>query len=300
MTVHTTRKRVWRFVRNAQASAPGLRETAGPSWYAAKVQGVPLGLFIFLVQIAAGGAIVQAFLDWLEPDVSPGYLQLNGLFFILFGGAGAWLRAILPAARMLSVAPDGPWIDLEVPVWIAFTVLMGCLVLALYARQRPVATRIGAVGGVVGLIALTVTSLAYAPATVAPLYTVVSIVGGALALGTSWNGMMLGHWYLNTPRLAPRPLVRLNQAMAAVVVGQGAYAALLATVIAPAVMESWFFWVRVGVGLVFPLALSVPVHLTARVRSMMSATGLLYIALGAILAGELVGRLFLFFGQVPI
>ena len=169
MTVHTTRKRVWRFVRNAQASAPGLWETVGPSWYAPKVQGVPLGLFIFLVQIAAGGAIVQALLDWLEPDVSPGYLQLNGLFFILFGGAGAWLRAILPAARMLSVAPDGPWIDLEVPVWIAFTVLMGCLVLALYVRQRPVATRIGAVGGVVGLIALAVTSLAYAPATVAPL-----------------------------------------------------------------------------------------------------------------------------------
>ncbi len=199
-----------------------MRETVGPSWYAAKVQGVPLGLFIFLVQIAAGGAVVQAFLDWLEPDVSPGYLQLNGLFFILFGGAGVWLRAILPASRMLSVAPDGPWIDLEVPVWIAFTVLMGCLVLALYIRQRPVATRIGAVGGAVGLVALAVTSLAYAPAQVSPAYTVVSIVGGALALGTSWNAMMLGHWYLNTPRLAPRSLVRLNQSMAAVLVGQGA------------------------------------------------------------------------------
>ncbi|NBQ33140.1 MAG: hypothetical protein EBU21_14530, partial [Proteobacteria bacterium] len=60
VTVHTTRKRVWRFVRNAQASAPGLRETLERSWYAAMVQGVPLGLFIFLVQIAAGGAIVQA------------------------------------------------------------------------------------------------------------------------------------------------------------------------------------------------------------------------------------------------
>jgi hypothetical protein len=60
------------------------------------------------------------------------------------------------------------------------------------------------------------------------------------------------------------------------------------------------FWLRVGVGVLFPLALCLPVWRTARVRSMMSATGLLYIALGTILAGEIMARALFFVAGVPL
>jgi hypothetical protein len=54
------------------------------------------------------------------------------------------------------------------------------------------------------------------------------------------------------------------------------------------------FWLRVGVGLLFPIAVTWLAFRAAQIRGMMSATGLLYIALGAVLAGEVLARGLLF------
>jgi hypothetical protein len=48
-----------------------------------------------------------------------------------------------------------------------------------------------------------------------------------------------------------------------------------------------FVWLRLIVGLVFPLVVSWAALKTARTRSMESATGLLYIGVGAIAAGTI-------------
>jgi hypothetical protein len=60
------------------------------------------------------------------------------------------------------------------------------------------------------------------------------------------------------------------------------------------------FWLRVGVGLAFPLAVAFLAWRAARIRGMMSATGLLYIALGAVLAGEVLARGLLFSTGSPV
>ena len=54
--------------------------------------------------------------------------------------------------------------------------------------------------------------------------------------------------------------------------------------------ENPAFWFRVGVGLLFPLVLAWLAWKAATIRGMMSATGLLYIAVGAVLAGEVLAR----------
>jgi len=54
------------------------------------------------------------------------------------------------------------------------------------------------------------------------------------------------------------------------------------------------FWLRIAVGLVFPLVVTVLAYKAATIRGMMSATGLLYIALGLLLAGEVLARGLLF------
>ena len=54
------------------------------------------------------------------------------------------------------------------------------------------------------------------------------------------------------------------------------------------------FWLRVGVGVLFPFALAVLSWRAANIRGMMTATGLLYIATGCILAGEVLARGLLF------
>jgi hypothetical protein len=60
------------------------------------------------------------------------------------------------------------------------------------------------------------------------------------------------------------------------------------------------FWLRVGVGMLFPLALAFGAWQSARLHSMMSATGLLYIAVGAVFAGELLARGLLFVTGSPV
>ena len=56
-----------------------------------------------------------------------------------------------------------------------------------------------------------------------------------------------------------------------------------------ALTSSWalFVWLRLIVGLVFPLVVSWAAVQTARSRSMESATGLLYINVGSIAAGTI-------------
>ena len=119
----------------------------------------------------------------------------------------------------------------------------------------------------------------------------------AAATGGAWAAMILGHWYLVTPKLPEAPLVRFARALLAIVavqVGlffvwrflgagpgtQGGFAAL---------GGSWalFVWLRLIVGLAMPLVVTWAAVQTARTRSMESATGLLYIDVGLIAAGTI-------------
>ena len=60
-----------------------------------------------------------------------------------------------------------------------------------------------------------------------------------------------------------------------------------------------FFWMRVGGGLAFPFALSYMAFDSSGVRAMQSATGLLYIAMALVLAGEILAKGLLFATAVP-
>jgi hypothetical protein len=65
-------------------------------------------------------------------------------------------------------------------------------------------------------------------------------------------------------------------------------------------VENPAFWLRLTIGLLFPGLLAYMAYRSSRERAMMSATGLLYIAVGAILAGEALGRGLLFVTAAPV
>jgi hypothetical protein len=123
------------------------------------------------------------------------------------------------------------------------------------------------------------------------LVTIAAAIGGALA------AMVLGHWYLVTPKLPEAPLVRFATVLTAAIAAQvvlfviflGLGAGPSGTPGFGALTGPWalFVWLRLLVGLVFPLIVSWGAVLTARTRSMESATGLLYIDLGTIAAGTI-------------
>ena len=109
--------------------------------------------------------------------------------------------------------------------------------------------------------------------------------------------MILGHWYLVTPKLPEAPLILLARILFAVVLGQVVlFAVWVGLGVGPArlgplaaLTGPWalFVWLRLIVGLVFPLIVSWAAIQTARTRSMESATGLLYINVGSIAAGTI-------------
>ena len=58
-------------------------------------------------------------------------------------------------------------------------------------------------------------------------------------------------------------------------------------------------WLRAGVGLLFALVLSFMAWRCSRGRDMMSATGLLYLATGAVLAGQALACSLIFSTAIP-
>jgi hypothetical protein len=130
---------------------------------------------------------------------------------------------------------------------------------------------------------------------------------GALVLGAVSLGMVLGHWYLVTPRLPEQPLREMTGFLLLVMVVQ-------ALLIIPAValpretfvssvdtpiLENPFFWMRVGGGVAFPMLLAWMAYDSSGVRAMQSATGLLYIAMALVLSGEVLAKGLLFVSAVP-
>jgi hypothetical protein len=65
------------------------------------------------------------------------------------------------------------------------------------------------------------------------------------------------------------------------------------------ILENPFFYMRIGFGLAFPMLLAWMAYDSSSVRAMQSATGLLYIAMALVLAGEVVGKGLMFTSAVP-
>jgi hypothetical protein len=124
----------------------------------------------------------------------------------------------------------------------------------------------------------------------------VQLVVLTISTGGVFAVMVLGHWYLVTPKLPTEPLVVVARLLLAVVAlqvllfvvwlstGAGLGLRPFEPLVGPWAL---FVWFRLLVGLAFPLVVTWAALQTARTRSMESATGLLYIDVGAIAVGTI-------------
>ena len=136
-----------------------------------------------------------------------------------------------------------------------------------------------------------------------------SLLAGSLAVGTAAVALALGHWYLVTPRLPPRPMNEVTFAFLVVLLLQ---AILLGLALALPIDEDpqggrdralagdVTFWLRIVVGLIMPAAFGWMAWSSSRIRSMMAATGLMYLATAAVLAAEIGARALLFDSGRPL
>jgi hypothetical protein len=155
-----------------------------------------------------------------------------------------------------------------------------------------------------GAVAIVAGSIGWGGGLPAAIPLLIQLVVLTLATGGVFAAMILGHWYLVTPKLPEAPLVMFSRILLAIVAVQMLlFVAWMATgagigagPFEPLVGEwALFVWLRLLIGLVFPLVVSWAAIQTARTRSMESATGLLYINVGAIAAGTILAA-GLFFG----
>jgi hypothetical protein len=256
-------------------------------------QALPYVNWIVLTALALG-TFAFAVIAHHTSDVTRGYVG-----FTLF--VAAVLAALvlasdlgLPDPTGLVIKPATPDIDLARRVGLGDIAIVSVIyIVALRSRWTPLLAAVGLVSGVSAIIAAAV---GWAPTIVDSVSFAVqlgilsAVTGGALA------GIILGHWYLVTPKLSERPLVLQARLLLAAVllqtllfvvwatlgggVGQDAFAALTGS-------SALLVWLRGLITLVFPLVLIYMALRTAQTRSMESATGLLYINLAAVAAGTI-------------
>lgn len=251
-------------------------------------------LFRSLVTLALGSLLAL-------PLVS--VREIGRGFFTLWVGIVATLvaAALLVHSRTVPVPGDsgaGVSGDALSRLLVLSVVLLGGFWIALRAGASRVATGVILASAVAGGLVLRELALTPSADDAAPvILRVTSLLLSALAVGLVTVAMVLGHWYLVQPKLALAPLRRMCDV-------------LIGVLLARLIVTGWGFATSLGQGhrflggpepipweililsqrLLFgfggSLILAVMIRKTVALRSTMSATGLLYIAILFVWVGE--------------
>src|SRR6202521_1736999 len=264
---------------------------------------LPLALFLLLAETVVDGFATVAYLR-LTGGLTHGFLKFIAVTYAILGGLAFLVVLTVPPGayhRLLSINQSAAG---------ALICLQGLLVVALVVHAviiwRQDASRLswvltlGASLLLLAGIAAALWPLAGSPLNAAGIALMVAL--SAAVLGAATTGMLLGHWYLVTPALTNRPLLRaigallISLVLQAVVVpltlgavGRGSGSVGHALGLSPVLSVLWVLG-----SVILPLVAAGLAFATCRLRSFMSTTGLLYLAMIVILPGQLLGQLLFF------
>jgi len=262
---------------------------------------LPLVLAVVLVELAVGGTFVTWFME-RRGEAPGGFLKLVAGVDAVVAAAALGLAPTLPrggAAANVGLDP-GPLGSFGQA--LALVAILMTAQLAFTFMPARILRNLGAILAIAaGLLALgvaTVARTAQAPTdTFGLALALVAAPLGALALGGLDGAMLLGHWYLVTPKLPTAPLRNASLIVVAAVALQ--LVVVLATVMRGDLSGTSqtglvvAIGIRIGVGLLMTLAVALGAWWTARMNTQ-SSTGLLYVGLGSALAGEISARVLFF------
>lgn len=257
------------------------------------VQSLPYVAWVLLAALAAGSFAFVVLTRWLT-DATRGYLGFtafcSGLLALLTLATDWGLPA--PTNLVVRTAPA----ELDLLRQYGLAAFAAAALVYPFVGRRPRASFVVALAGLAaGAVALGAAAFGWAPAGVDGVPLLLQLVMLSLVTGGSLAAIVLGHWYLVTPKISEQPLVLQARALLAVVglqvvlfvtwttlgggPGQDAFEAFGGSLL--------LVVLRLLVSLLFPLALCWMAWRTALTRSMESATGLLYINLAAVMAGTI-------------
>jgi len=270
---------------------------------------LPYTVLLILAEFSVGSLIALLFAD-ARGMVPWSYVKLSAGII----GVGAVLMLLSALNIGEGDIPGYPLEDVFVPLRVcsaAFFAISVVYALLTFREDRVWSLRVGTLGAAAGLVTIGLLAYQVSPPTWSFAGTLLSLLVGTLALGFVSQAMILGHWYLVSPKLPGQPLVELTFVLSIVMAVQLAVVIVNAAIpvdeapessalLAGSLGSNPAFWLRMGVGLLFPLVLSVMAWRSASENAMMSATGLLYIAVGGVFVGEVLARGLLFVTGAPV
>ena len=255
---------------------------------------LPLVLCVLMIELAVGGAFLMWYIDRTEAAPT-GFLKLTAF---VDAGAIAFAGVLIPAL------PKDPRTGLDPNALGAFSQVLVVVIVLIVAQLvvsflpwKPVREVVGIITVLAGVFDLVLAAIARPAQSPFDAFALIALPLGAVALGGADAAMLLGHWYLVTPKLSTGPLQRASLVLVAAVALQlGLVAVAVARGELRGNMELPFMVAtgfRVGVGILMTLAIGMAAWWTARMNTQAS-TGLLYVALGCVLAGEVSARVLFF------
>ena len=258
------------------------------------VQGLPYMVWVILVTLAVGSFAFVALTRQLS-DATRGYLGFSAFLAATLAGLALAVDAALPPPGDLVIVASSPALTAARQLaLVAFAALSIAYLFALRGRLPTLPTAVATLAAAATV--LVAAALGWAPTLPDAVPLLVQLAVLSVVTGGSLAAIVLGHWYLVTPRLSERPLVLQSRWLLAAIglqvllfvvwttlgggPGQAAFEALAGGTLLLVVL-------RLLVSLAFPLVLTYMATRTAVTRSMESATGLLYINLAAVMAGTI-------------
>jgi hypothetical protein len=243
--------------------------------------------------IGSFGAVILAS---LRTEATRGFLAFTATSAVLLAILAFLSDQALPVTLgdspiVADTSYDGP----RRVALAGFVLLAAAYTVALLRRRRAPALAAAALSAAAAVLVCGALAWGGGPFGAVPLLLQLSVL--AIATGGVFAAMILGHWYLVTPKLPEAPLILVARSLFVVVgiqivmffvwVSTGAGPAGAAPFAVLGGQWALFVWLRLIVGLVFPFIVSWAAVRTAQTRSMESATGLLYINVGSIAAGTI-------------
>jgi len=256
------------------------------------IDALPFVNWIFWAALAAGTLLVVGLTELLG-GTTRGYRLFMAFLVVAFAG-------ILLLSE-LNLAPDrlGATAELRRGLVWAFVLTAAAYLVASLVRLPRAGLAIA--GGLVGIVALA--ALAGAGGTrSAPLFTA-QLILAALALGAVNAAMLLGHWYLVTPRLSPAPLRRMMWLLVAALALQAVAFGAAVVLVSSGPLGGpigWLTWLRLAVGILLPIGVAILAVVASGAASLQASTGLLYVSLALVMAGSIAGASITYLTGVPV
>lgn len=270
-------------------------------------EALPFTLLIVLGEVTIGGLWVL-WAAHIRGQSAASFVKFGAGMTVVMAGLTFWLAAALTVDNEVDGYPLDPAYMTEARWALAITFALSVPYALLTLREARVPSLVaGGATSLAGLVALALLAQVFSIPTWGYVGTLLAFVVGGLVVGGVTMGMILGHWYLVTPRLPEQPLREVTFFL---LVAMGVQALLIILALAlprdtiasadeTPILENPFFWMRVAGGLAFPMLLTWMAYDSSGVRAMQSATGLLYIAMALILSGEVLAKGLLFVSAVP-